>query len=130
MYGQFSDRGYTRETMRKIFYSVICCTTYTPLSYWIKDIIRDVLNMDLLCTTLFRDSLSFTHSKARNIREMLVSADTFDLSKLPCKHLDSARDFILHHHRYEKIRKFRHTVSEKEYEINKFITCSSYLVIY
>lgn len=92
-----SVHGRTQETMRKNKdHSVICCTTYTPLSHRIKEIIRkhwDVFNTNPVSSTLFRDPPLFTHSRARNIRDTLVCADTFDFSWVSWEGLDNSKGF-------------------------------------
>lgn len=121
-------------------HSVICCTTYTPLSSQIKQIIQkhwNVLNTDPICSTLFKDPPLFTHSRSRNIRDILVHADTVDHSKRPKDRLDDAVGFFPCRNcasctisGSKKTGKFRSSITGKEYNINKFITCSSSCVVY
>lgn len=158
MYTQFLDRGYGRKTLdqaltkvnqthmgtltskKKKEHSLICCTTYTPLSNQITQIIKkhwNVLNTDPVCSSLFKELPLFTHSRSRNIRDILVHADTFDHSKAPKDRLDAAVGFFPCRNctsctttGSKKTSKFMCHVSGKEYNINKFITCSSSSVIY
>ena len=159
MYRQFLARGYSKDILdgalyklnsapsdtqnnkkKKKDHSVICCTTYTPLSNQIENIIRthwDVLNTDQACSTLFRDPPLFAHSRARNIRDILVHAHTFDRSKTPRERLDDAKGFFPCRNctsctttGMKRTSKLKCSKSGKKYTINKFITCSSVNVIY
>ncbi|XP_041938453.1 uncharacterized protein LOC121699946 [Alosa sapidissima] len=159
IYSQFLARGYSKDTLDRAFHkvnlaqndtqankrrkkdhSVICCTIYTPRTNQIEKIIKkhwDILNTDQACATLFRDPPLFAHSRARNIRDIVVHADTFDRSKTPWERLDNAKGFFPCRNctsctttGMKKINKFKCSKSGKEYTINKFITCSPVNVIY
>lgn len=117
---------------------LVCCTTYTPFSHQIKEIIKQhwhVLQTDTVCAELFPQPPMFTHSRSPNLKDKLVHSDTYDHSKRPCARLDDTTGFFpcrncTSCHNIQKTDHFICFSTGRRYNIRQFITCSSVNVIY